>query len=62
MQQTIPIHELTKLTDAELLNLEAALRDLILTQSLTDEGRARCATSLSNAVFVLSLRRQAPRL
>lgn len=62
MHPLIPIHDLAKLTCAELLVLEAALRDLILTASLTDDDRARCAASLSNAVFVLTLRRQAPRL
>jgi hypothetical protein len=48
----IPIDELEKLTDFELLALESRLRDIILTRALDEDDRARCAASLSNTIFV----------
>lgn len=56
MHPLIPIEELAKLTDSELAYIEAWLRDLVLRPSLDDVDRARCAASLSNAVFVITLR------
>jgi hypothetical protein len=48
----IPIDELDKLTDLELLELETRLRNLILVCDLDDADLRRCLASLSNAVFV----------
>lgn len=56
MHPLIPIDELTKLTDYELLDLEARLRDIILTHDLSDADLRRCLGSLRNAVYVRSLR------
>ena len=52
MHPLIDITTLEKLTDAELLRLEAALRDLILSRDLSEADLRRCLASLSNAVFV----------
>jgi len=52
MHQLITIDEMEKLTDCELLILEARLRDLILTRDLPDADLRRCLASLTNAVFV----------
>lgn len=56
MHPLIPIEDLAKLTDAELASIEVRLRDLVLCPSLDHADRERCAASLSNAVFVISLR------
>lgn len=56
MHNLIPIEELDKLNDRELLDLEARLRDIILTHELGDTDLRRCLGSLSNAVFVRQLR------
>ena len=56
MHPLIAIADLDKLNDFELLCLEARLRELILTHDLTEADRLRCLASLSNAVFVRSLR------
>jgi hypothetical protein len=61
MHNLIPIEELEKLTDRELLDLEARLRDIILTHELGDADLRRCLISLSNAVFV-RMRRANPLL
>jgi hypothetical protein len=52
MHNLIPIDELDKLTDLELIELEARLRDLILTADLHDTDLRNCLASLSNAVYV----------
>lgn len=52
MHNLIPIEELEKLTEAELLDLEARLRDIILTHELGDEDLRCCLVSLSNATYV----------
>jgi hypothetical protein len=52
MHHLIPIDELDKLTDLELIELEARLRDLILTADLRDHDLQRCLASLTNAVYV----------
>lgn len=52
MHPFITIDEMEKLTDFELLVLEAHLRDAILTLNLSDENLTRCLASLTNAVFV----------
>lgn len=62
MHYLIPIEELIKLTDYELLGLEDRLRDIILTHDLGDADLRRCLTSLSNAVHVRSLREPRARL
>ena len=59
MHPLIDIDTLDKLTDAELLRLEAALRELVLTQDLDGADLRRCLASLSNSIFV-RLRRSAP--
>jgi hypothetical protein len=59
MHNLIPIDELDKLTDLELIELEARLRDLILTVDLHESDLRRCLASLSNAVFV---RERRPRI
>lgn len=51
MHPLITIAEMEKLTDFELLILEARLRDLILTRDLADDDLTRCLASLTNAVF-----------
>lgn len=56
MHNLIPIEELDKLTEAELLDLEAHLRDIILTHELGDADLRRCLISLSNAVYARQLR------
>ena len=56
MHNLIQIEELDKLTDQELLDLEACLRDIILTCELGDEDLRRCLITLSNAVYVRQLR------
>lgn len=56
MHPLIPIEELEKLTEPELLGIEARLRDLILTHDLPEADLLRCLASLSNAVFVLAMR------
>jgi hypothetical protein len=60
MHNLIPMEELEKLTDRELLDLEARLRDIILTHELGDADLRRCLASLSNVVFIRT-RRAAPR-
>lgn len=57
MHPLISIHELDKLTDLELAFLEARLREIILTRELCDADLTRCAATLSNAVYVRTLRR-----
>ena len=52
MHPLIPIDDLDRLSDLELIRLEAALRDLILTADLGDADLRRLLASLSNAVFV----------
>ena len=52
MHHLIPIDELDKLTDLELVELEARLRDLILNADLRECDLRRCLCSLSNAVYV----------
>lgn len=52
MHPLIPIDELDKLTDLELIELEARLRELILTVDLHESDLRRCLASLSNAVYV----------
>lgn len=52
MHPLIAIDEMEKLTDFELLILEARLRDLILTRDLSDDDLTHCLASLTNAVFV----------
>ena len=59
MHPLIDIAELDKLTDFDLLRLEARLRELILTHDLAQGDLLRCLASLSNAVFV-SARRGLP--
>jgi hypothetical protein len=56
MHPLISIEELEKLTEPELLCLEARLRDLILTRDLPEADLLRCLASLSNAVYVLAMR------
>jgi hypothetical protein len=56
MHNLIPIEELDKLTEPELLDLEARLRDIILTHELGDADLRRCLISLSNATYVRQLR------
>lgn len=56
MHPLIDIAELDKLTDIDLLRLEARLRELILTHDLAEADLLRCLASLSNAVFVRALR------
>jgi hypothetical protein len=56
MHPLIDIAELDKLTDIDLLRLEAHLRELILTHDLAEADLMRCLASLSNAVFVRTLR------
>ena len=46
MHNLIPIEELDKLSDRELLDLEARLRDIILTHDLGDADLRRCLNSL----------------
>lgn len=60
MHPLIPIDDLVTLTDANLAIIEARLRDLVLSPSLGESDRARCALSLSNAVYVITLRRKPP--
>ena len=62
MHPLIEIPELEKLTDGELILLEARLRDIILTHELNDADLRRLLGSLSNAVYVRSLRAPRPRL
>lgn len=52
MHPLIPIEALDTLTDAELLILEARLREILLTQELAESDLARCLLSLRNAVYV----------
>lgn len=52
MHNLIPIDEMDKLTDLELIELEARLRDLILTLDLHESDLRRCLASLSNAIYV----------
>jgi len=52
MHNLIPIEELDKLTEPELLDLEARLRDIILTHELGDADLHRCLISLSNATYI----------
>lgn len=52
MHNLIPIDELDKLTDLELIELEARLRNLILAVDLHEADLRRCLASLSNAVYV----------
>jgi hypothetical protein len=59
MHHLIPIDELDKLTDLELIELEARLRDLILNADLHEDDLRRCLSSLSNAIYVRQTR---PRL
>lgn len=61
MHPLIAIHEMEKLTDFELLILEARLRDLLLTHNLHEADLRNCLASLSNAVFLISLGRRAPQ-
>lgn len=56
MHNLIPIYELDKLTDLELLDLEARLRDIILTHDLGDADLRCLLLSLRNIAYVLSLR------
>lgn len=56
MHPLIPIYELTALSDRELLDLEAHLRTIVLTHDLPETDLRNCLASLSNAVFVRSLR------
>ena len=56
MHPLIPIHELMKLTSAELFIIEARLRDMILNEDMSPADRERCAMSLSNAVYALAIR------
>lgn len=60
MHPLIDIAELDKLNDIELIRLEAALRDIIFTHDLARADLLRCLASLSNAVFVRSLREARP--
>lgn len=52
MHNLIPIDELDKLTDLELIELEARLRDLIHTVDLDEGDLRRCLASLSNILYV----------
>ena len=52
MHHFIPIEALDKLTDLELIELEARLRDLILSVDLDDADLRRCLASLSNMLYV----------
>jgi hypothetical protein len=61
MHNLIPIEELDKLTDLELLELEARLREIILNCGLAADDLARCLATLSNAVFVRQRRNGVPR-
>ncbi len=56
MHPLIPISEIEKLTDIELLVLEARLEDIIFSRDLPEEDLQRCLASLSNASFVRALR------
>lgn len=56
MHPIISIEELAKLSDRDLLELEARLRDIILTHELEDGDLRRCLVSLTNTVYVRSLR------
>lgn len=58
MHPLIPIEELAKLSDRDLLILEARLREIILTDDLSEDALTRCLASLSNAVYVRSLKAQ----
>jgi hypothetical protein len=60
MHHLIPIDELDKLTDLELIELEARLRDLILNADLRDNDLVRCLASLSHAVYVRERRDRNP--
>lgn len=62
MHPLIPIEELAKLSDRDLLDLEARLRDIILNHDLAEHDLRRCLASLSNAVYAISLRDTQPRL
>lgn len=61
MHPLIPINEIEKLTDVELLVLEARLKDIIFSRDLPEADLQRCLASLSNATFVRALRER-PRL
>ncbi|HEV2817040.1 MAG TPA: hypothetical protein VGW40_07450 [Allosphingosinicella sp.] len=52
MHYLIPIDGLDKLTDLDLIELEARLRDLILTVDLHEDDLRRCLASLSNILYV----------
>jgi len=56
MHPLITIDVLGRLTDADLLDLEARLRNFILTADLSESDLRRCLASLSNAIYVLSFR------
>lgn len=56
MHPLMTIGDLDKLTDAELIRLEALLRDLAFAPSLADADLERVLASLSNAVFVRASR------
>ncbi len=56
MHPLIEIPELEKLTDGELILLEARLREIVLNHDLTYADLRRLLCSLSNAVYVRSLR------
>lgn len=60
MHPLIPIEALEPLTDAELIDLEARLRDLILTHDLPEADLLRCLASLTNLGFVIAARAAPP--
>lgn len=62
MHNLITIEDLDKLTDLELRNLEARLRDMILTHDLADTDLRRCLISLSDAVYVRQRRAVRPAI
>lgn len=56
MHPLIPISEIEKLTDIELLVLEARLKDIMFSRDLPEADLQSCLASLSNASFVRALR------
>jgi hypothetical protein len=60
MHPLISIEELAKLSDSDLRDLEACLSNIILTHPLEQADLRRCLASLSNAVYLRSLKGPLP--
>ena len=56
MRDLIPIDELERLTELELIELETRLRHLILTPDLNADDLRLCLIMLSNVVFARHMR------